>query len=264
MELWGKLNQEARRLLLIAVKQAVLEQNNEVDKGDLEVLQKSVLRGKRKSRQRGIAMAEEKWEVSGFLFSSDAEYEKAKKEAESIAYIKERTNWKDQQQLLKIYNKAAENKMFQTVVGYEFMRQLRSVVIKSGIVEEKYVKTIPVIQQSSNVNLPEDAEEIAKLAEQYRNLYDLSKEEKKRLKIVIGFLVLLVCSMMALAYTNYRTYDETAVLDKYSKWETELEEREARIKAKEKSLGIEENYGAAEDETKKIENEIGKEENSEP
>lgn len=184
-------------------------------------------------------MTQEKLEVAGYVFSNREDYEKAKKEADSIAYIKERTNWKDQQQLLKIYNKAVDQKMFHTVPGYEFMHQLRAMVIKGGIVEEEYIKSIPIHKQESGQEVPADAQEAVKLANQYRVLYETTKEEKKRLKIIIGFFVLLVCLMMALAYTNYRTYDESAILDKYADWEAELEQRENTIKEREKELGIE-------------------------
>lgn len=186
-------------------------------------------------------MAEEKWKVAGYVFANEQDYEKAKKEADSIAYIKERTNWKDKQQLLKLYNKAVDSKMFQTVLGYEFMHQLQSVVTKSGIIEEEYMKPIPICKQNGGAELPEDAQEVVKLANQYHSLYEVTKEEKKRLKIVVGFLVLTVCLMMVLAYTNYKTYDESAVLDKYSNWENELEQREAVIKEKERELEIQTN-----------------------
>ena len=186
-------------------------------------------------------MAEEKWKVAGYVFADKQDYEKAKKEADSISYIKERTNLKDKQQLLKIYNKAVDSKMFHTVLGYEFMHQLQVMIAKSGVVEEDYIKSIPIYKQESGQELPEDAQEAAKLANQYRRLYEVAKEEKKRLKIVVGFLILAVCLMMVLAYTNYRTYDESAVLDKYAGWEAELEQREAAINAKEKELGIKTN-----------------------
>lgn len=183
-------------------------------------------------------MAEEKWEIAGYAFSNKQDYEKAKKEEDSISYIKERTNWKDKQQLLKIYNKAVDSKMFRTVLGYEFMHQLRTMVAKSGVIEEEYIKPIPIFQQGSEKELPENAEEAVKLANQYRRLYEMAKEEKKRLKIIIGFFVLTICLMMGLAYTNYKTYDESAVLDKYAGWEAELEQREAAIKDKEREFGI--------------------------
>lgn len=183
-------------------------------------------------------MAEDKWVISGYEFATKDDYEKAKKEAESVVYIKAHTDMTDAQQVLKIYNKASDMKMFQTVIGYEFMHQLYAVLVKKKVMEPEYLKTIPVRKQAREQELPEDVESANRLAEQYRVLYEDSKQKRKQQKIVIAFLFLLIGVMVTMVYFNYNTYDENQVLDKYSVWESELEEREAAVKEKEKELGI--------------------------
>ena len=178
-------------------------------------------------------MADEKWIVNGYEFATREDYDKAKKEAESIVYIKAHTNMKDKQQILKIYNKASENKMFHTVIGYDFMHQLYLYLIKNEVMEKQYIKTIPVDKTASQRELPEDVEAANKLAEQYRVLYQDSKDKGKLQKIIICFLGGLILLMMVMVYFNYRTYDEDAVLDKYSAWEEELKERENAVTEKE-------------------------------
>ena len=178
-------------------------------------------------------MANEKWIVNGYEFATREDYDKAKKEAESIVYIKAHTNMKDKQQILKIYNKASENKMFHTVIGYDFMHQLYLYLIKNEVMEKQYIKTIPVDKTASQRELPEDVEAANKLAEQYRVLYQDSKDKGKLQKIIICFLGGLILLMMVMVYFNYRTYDEDAVLDKYSAWEEELKERENAVTEKE-------------------------------
>ena len=178
-------------------------------------------------------MADEKWIVNGYEFATREDYDKAKKEAESIVYIKAHTNMKDKQQILKIYNKASENKMFHTIIGYDFMHQLYLYLIKNEVMEKQYIKTIPVDKTASQRELPEDVEAANKLAEQYRVLYQDSKDKGKLQKIIICFLGGLILLMMVMVYFNYRTYDEDAVLDKYSAWEEELKERENAVTEKE-------------------------------
>lgn len=178
-------------------------------------------------------MEDEKWIVNGYEFATREDYDKAKKEAESIVYIKAHTNMKDKQQILKIYNKASENKMFHTVIGYDFMHQLYLYLIKNEVMEKQYIKTIPVDKTASQRELPEDVEAANKLAEQYRVLYQDSKDKGKLQKIIICFLGGLILLMMVMVYFNYRTYDEDAVLDKYSAWEEELKERENAVTEKE-------------------------------
>lgn len=183
-------------------------------------------------------MAEKKWIISGYEFSTKEDYEKAKKEAESVLYIKAHTDMTNAQQVLKVYNKASDMKMFQTVIGYEFMHQLYAILVKKKVMEPEYLKTIPVQKQAKERELPEDVEAANRLSEQYRVLYEDSKEKRKRKNIVIAFLLLLIGLMVAMVYFNYNTYDEEKVLDKYSIWESELEEREEAMREKEKKLGI--------------------------
>ena len=183
-------------------------------------------------------MAEKKWIISGYEFSTKEDYEKAKKEAESVLYIKAHTDMTNAQQVLKVYNKASDMKMFQTVIGYEFMHQLYAILVKKKVMEPEYLKTIPVQKQAKERELPEVVEAANRLSEQYRVLYEDSKEKRKRKNIVIAFLLLLIGLMVAMVYFNYNTYDEEKVLDKYSIWESELEEREEAMREKEKKLGI--------------------------
>lgn len=181
-------------------------------------------------------MAEKKWTISGYQFATKEDYEKARKEGESVMYIKVHTDMTDKQQVLKIYNKAVDTKMFQTVIGYEFLHQLYAFILKNNVVEQEYIKNIPVRKQMEEKKLPEDVEKANALAEQYRVLYEDTKEKKKRSKIVNVFLILLIVIMIGMVYYNYNSYNEEAVLDKYATWEAELEEREAAVKEKEEAL----------------------------
>lgn len=181
-------------------------------------------------------MTEKKWTIGGYEFATKEDYEKAKKEGESVVYIKAHTDMTDKQQVLKIYNKAVDTKMFQTVIGYEFLHQLYALILKNKVVEQEYIKSIPVRKQIKEKELPEDVQKANELAEQYRVLYEDTKEKKKRSKIVNVFLTLLIIIMIGMVYYNYESYNEAAVVDKYATWEAELEEREAAVKEKEDAL----------------------------
>lgn len=182
-------------------------------------------------------MSDSKRIISGYEFETDEDYENAKREAESVLYIKAHTDLTDNQQVLKLYNKASDMKMFKTVIGYEFMHQLYGTLIKKKVIEEEYIKSIPVMKQK-NKELPEEIEEANKRSEQYRILYENSKSNRKLQNIIIVFLIFLIGLMMVMVYFNYTTYDEEKVIDKYSSWEVELQQREDAVRAKEKQLGI--------------------------
>ena len=185
-------------------------------------------------------MAKENWTINGYEFMSQQEYEKAKKEGESVLYIKAHTNMENKQQVLQIYNKAVEQKMFKTIIGYEFLHQLYAYIVKNKIIEPKYIKPIPVCEKIEKSQLAEGVEEANKLAQQYRVLYENCKQEKRNLKIICFSLVILIFAMVFMVWTNYSTYDEDAILDTYSSWEAQLQEREQAILEKEQALGIKE------------------------
>lgn len=181
-------------------------------------------------------MAENNWVISGYRFATEADYEKAKREGESILYIKAHTDMTNFQQVLKVYNKAVDTNMFQTVLGYEFLHHLYAIIVKNQVVEPEYLKPIPIRKQIEEKEVPKDIEEANQLAEQYRRLYEDAAEKKKRTGIVSGFLVLLIVIMVTMVYVHYNSNSEEAILDKYAAWEAELEEREDAVKEKEEQL----------------------------
>ena len=121
---------------------------------------------------------------------------------------------------------------------YEFLHQLYTYLTKNKVIEVEYIKNIPVRKQIVDTEVPEDLEAANKKAEQFRLLYEDAVEKRKQRNIIIGFLVFLICLMIAMVYFNYKSYDENQILDKYSAWEAELEEREQEIEKKEERLGI--------------------------
>lgn len=183
-------------------------------------------------------MTEKKWFIAGYVFQSEEAYRIAKQESESIIYIKSHTNLQDMKQVLKLYNKAVEGNMFQTVIGYEFLHQLYAILVKNKVMEPQYLRPIAVRFQPQREVLPEDVQEANKRGEQYRYLYENALVQRRNSRIVTTFLAGLILAMIVMVYFNYRTYDENAILDKYASWEQKLEEREQAVREKEKALHI--------------------------
>lgn len=183
-------------------------------------------------------MTEKKWFIAGYVFQSEEAYRIAKQESESIIYIKSHTNLQDMKQVLKLYNKAVEGNMFQTVIGYEFLHQLYAILVKNKVMEPQYLRPIAVRFQPQREVLPEDVQAANKRGEQYRYLYENALVQRRNSRIVTTFLAGLILAMIVMVYFNYRTYDENAILDKYASWEQKLEEREQAVREKEKALHI--------------------------
>ncbi|MCR5690668.1 MAG: hypothetical protein K6G62_00415, partial [Eubacterium sp.] len=58
-------------------------------------------------------------------FESRESYERAKKEEHFVEELKRKTNLDDEKTALKVYNKLVSDKVFSTVVGYDFLAELR-------------------------------------------------------------------------------------------------------------------------------------------
>ena len=162
-------------------------------------------------------------------------YEKAKKEQETIIYMKAHTNFNNINQVIKVYNKAIEKKMFSTIIGYEFLKQVRNLIIKKGNMEESEIAPVPIITEKKNTNLAFEQ----KQKEKYKMLYENEKTNKTILKAAIVVLVIVVAAMIYISRNGKNSIIsdyENKIINQYEEWEIELEEREKVIEEKEKAL----------------------------
>ena len=79
-----------------------------------------------------------------YTFESRESYEKAVKEEELIQQLKKKADLKNNKTVLKLYNKLVAEKTFSTVIGYDFLEELRTQILKSGLVSEELLPEIPV------------------------------------------------------------------------------------------------------------------------
>ncbi len=181
----------------------------------------------------------QKESVESYTFESRAAYEKAKKEDEIISQIREKTDMSNPKTVLKIYNKLVSEKIFSTVVGYQFLLELRGMITKSGIVEEDSLAEIPVpyvmMKEEEKDTMPDRFHR----AERYKRLYEGQMLLNKKLKIgllamgilLLGFVIINFRFQYSIFtyFTDYKSNMEEELLDKYEEWETELQEREQAI-----------------------------------
>ena len=87
---------------------------------------------KRQKEQEKTSMV-----VEGFLFANEAEAAQARKEAEGVKYVKEKAQMDDPEMVLRIYNKMIQQRLFDTAVGYSYLKDL-----------QEYLQSIPFIRCS--------------------------------------------------------------------------------------------------------------------
>ena len=136
--------------------------------------------------------------LDGFKFSSKKEFERAMKEKETIEYIVANTNMSDMKAVLKVYNKAIDKKSFQTVIGLEFVNNMRKRLIASGTVMEKNLAYVPVASKNAVIHkVPAmSKDEAVRNAEKYKKAYEAAITGKKIKNMAIAFLIVLLAALV--------------------------------------------------------------------
>ena len=204
-------------------------------------------------------MASNGHHVAGFEFIDSGMGELAEKEFKAIQVINQRINKRDISSILKLYNQAIKQEMFQTFIGFQYLSELRDYMLSSGKVDESEILDIPVKAvvnvTNTTVVAKNETEDLNKagIDTDNNNLRLLKrtkaneKKYKKLFKITLissAVLLIIVIAMFIIAGTsdsptiiNY----ETVLLDKYSSWEQELSEKEAELNQREELLNQESN-----------------------
>ncbi len=180
--------------------------------------------------------------IDGFSFSDDADVTLASAEIEKIKLIASKMNMDNPRGVLAVYDKLITSGIFVTPVGYEYLRTLQSFLYKSKDIPDDAIKEIPVpISYTRALNIrSEERDERMSAQREMRTLRKTFRTEYKVSLIVNIILIIMVIAMFIITLKaenpnmiNYRT----AILNQYSEWEQDLNEREAAIKAKELELG---------------------------
>ncbi len=186
-------------------------------------------------------MKENEYKVAGYSFSDAHDYKEAKREEETIEYIKANTDLNDLNKAIKLYHKLIERKTLKTVVGYTFLKELQERILKEGIVGSE---NMPCIKKEKN----------EKQVRAYSNALEHDQEQKhlsmiedyrirlRNSRIISLFLVGIILAMIAISifsdrniFSNY----ENKIIDKYSAWEEELKAREQLLEENENLQSVE-------------------------
>lgn len=159
----------------------------------------------------------------GFTFSSQKEFEEAKKEAEVVDYIRSKADLSNMKTVVKLYNRLVEKGTLVTELGIGFLKELRSRALESGVVSEHSLTALPAPKKE--IKTPP-----VKTREQ--KLLELYKGRVKTLSFVVAVLCVVIVVLFAIRlfgtaspFTDY----EKKVVDEYAGWKEELTEREERL-----------------------------------
>ena len=189
------------------------------------------------------------YEAVGFAFPDEKMMEKALKEAEGIRYVKNSADLTDPQVVFNVYRQMVHQRLFETPVGYSFLYELQENLWTNPAISNDTIPPIPVAAVSKDAPAAQRAR-----AEQPQSVPRIRTEVKTKIvhktevknvdyKIkfkacmsVCAVLLLIVIGMFAVTATsgniNIVNY-ENALIEKYEHWETQLNEREEKLRERE-------------------------------
>ncbi len=183
---------------------------------------------------------DDKLVVDGFIFRSKREFDKAKKEYETIKELKQKIDMNNQENLIELYNRLVSKRYFQTPVGLSFLHELR-VFLKEGN-DNVSVAYVPVVSSGGVKNRSEQNRQYMELQKQYNK----QSMTKNRLILAIVSMIIVIVGMIFIMATNENVgyfNAEEKVLNKYSAWEERLQKWEEELTIREdKLLELEKEY----------------------
>ena len=171
--------------------------------------------------------------VDGFEFPSFKEAQIAIKEQQNIEVIRQRTPYTNPQAVYELYVKLIERGIFKTVVGYSYLHELRHRLLSEYHYTEEEIPNIEIPRRMEYDSVTEINQGVLK------NKFEHLLVVKQRMSIVIVALVIMVVGMFVIAVINPNAgyvNTENKVLNKYSAWEEDLQQREQAVKEKEEQL----------------------------
>ena len=197
---------------------------------------------------------QETYEAGGFVFRTKKEAELAQREIEGTKYLRQKLDMENPNAVFSIYQNLIEQDLFETPVGYCFLKELRDYLLMIPAISNEEVLAIPIRypqteEEEKKQKKEQKKEEQRKERQREKEKAKNKKEQKKEGQNYKGrcqffmvtslILFISVVSMMLLAATsdnvNILNY-ENKLIDKYSSWEQELEEREQAVKEQEQAL----------------------------
>ncbi len=172
--------------------------------------------------------------VEGYSFTDENMAKQARTEADGVRYAKARTDMSKPDQVFNVYHRLIQQRMFQTPVGYAYMKELQDFLKTMPGIRSEDIRPIPI---ASNL-VVHDTRGITE-----RWSRKLEKEQNKlRISLVANFAFVVSIAIMFLitatsGQTTILNY-EKKLQDQYAQWEQQLTQREKAIREEEQELEL--------------------------
>lgn len=172
--------------------------------------------------------------VGGYKYSLKEDAELARQEALKIEYLEKNMDYRKPENVLTVYKKALDNRIFRTPTGWEYLRKLQNRLKDTQNTDQKFPPIELLITFSykrSNEQKVSTPRIIPGKKEQYKGKFRLSLIINIVLAVSVVLMFVIALNSKLPNILNY----ENNIVNKYSHWEQQLTEREYRIRELEKS-----------------------------
>jgi len=185
-----------------------------------------------------------RYSAEGYSFFTEKDAALAENEKRKVEYLEARLDYNNPDSILRVYNKAIEERIFKSPVGYFFLKGLQDYLKRQPGIADENVQDIPM-----HVSFDPEFREQAAPARNRVRAAELKPEPKPKNSaafpvslILNGVLIAAVIAMFYITLNseqpNILNY-EKALTNRYATWEQQLTERERAVREKERALNIE-------------------------
>lgn len=225
------------------------------------------MRNDERDSERERMSEEKKFIVDGYVFETERQANQAKRELEGIRYTKETLNMNDPDAVLSVYNRILQDKLFNTPIGYAFLRELQEYLIASPAVRNSEIHPIdfmPVIEQAKwddkeamRMNRKRSTENYKARERDRRQKQRMRRQAENRtldgkyrhrfgVSLILNLLLVLAIAAMFLMvhFSDVPTIIdyENKLINRYEEWEQDLTNREEKIQEYEEKYHITNGY----------------------
>ena len=171
--------------------------------------------------------------VEGYRFATVADAETARMELKKIENLEQNLDYRRPQNVLLVYNRAVDNRVFLTPIGFSYLQKMQRELLKWGVPADK-VRPVPLYATFSNktANSRSIRLSVAQRHPEYQGRFLASLLVNIVLIALVALMVLFAWNTDIPNIINYRQ----AIENEYSEWEQELIQREQDVRDAKRKL----------------------------
>ena len=177
--------------------------------------------------------------VGGYEFLNENDAQKASMDESKIKLLEARVNASRPSDIKAVYEKAIENKIFKSPIGWQYLMNLRTKLLESGYTNEDLIPiplNVTFTKHSAFENL---AVNQRKKPQRDEAGADFGKIFSIVLNVVLVILVIVMFVIASKSDSDNIINYKRNITNRYSSWDEELKAREKAVREAEKKLGIE-------------------------